>query len=183
MFESISTWVIALPVGAILGWIANRLLGPTADAMGTGLLDVLSRWWNKKSEAIIIYQKLEDLVRENHKTNGHNRFNERKTYLHDREINILLAKYGRFMRRTIKEMWIDSALINNYDESDIFFAGMNLFFSQLGKGDISRIFTKFKDNNQAALGWWLAQVEERNPKLISCDVLKYLRAEQDKWSK
>ncbi len=183
MFENILTWVVALPIGAFLGWFANRLLGPTVDALGTGLLNILSRWWNKESEVVVAYQKIEDLVSENHKINGHNRFNEHKTYLRDRKITSTLAQYGRFMRRSIKKAWINEALINNYNESDVFFAGMNLFFQQLGKNDILIIYKKFKDNNQVALGWWLEQIEERNPKLLPRNVLKYLRAEQEKWNK
>ncbi len=183
MFENISTWFVALPIGACLGWVADRLLGPTADAFGAGLLNVFSRWWNKKSEAITDYHKLEDLVRKNHMSNGHGRFNEQKTYMHDREINLTLLKYGSFIRRAIKEAWIESATINNYDESDIFFAGMNLLFPQLGKSDISTIYEKFKDNNQASLRWWLEQMEERKPKFLSLDVLKYLRTEQEERNK
>lgn len=180
MIEDLKTWVIALPVGAALGWFAKSLLGPTVAALGEGLHITLSQFWNKKNKAISAYQKIEDLVRDNHKVNGYNRFCENKTYLKDRAIQSELAKYGKHMLCIIKKEWIDNAGINSYDESDIFFAGMDLLFPQIKKSDITKIYLKFKDNNQAAPGLWLGQVKECKPKLLTPEVLKYVNAEQDK---
>jgi|GEM_PF-3327499 len=178
-----STWLLALPTGAIIGWIASKLFAPTMDALGAALLNRLSLLMNKKRVAYAAYQQLKGFVRANHHTNGHNRFNEQKTYRRDPQITAFFVEHGSFMCRAIKSAWIEQSSIDNYDQSDVFFAGMDLFFPQLSKKDIQKIYEKYRGNNQAALFPFLEVVEERKPKLLSTDVLAYLRAEQKKWDK
>lgn len=183
MKEQIWTWIVALPLGAAMGWAASKLFGPTMDALGVALQEQLSHWANRKRVAHAAYQELETLVSTNHTTNGHNRFYERKTYLRDPAISAFMLKHGSFMRRSIKNAWIEGAIIDSYNESDVFFAGMDLLFPELRKKDVQAIFEKFHNNNQAGgLFRFLEKVEEQKPRFLSTDALEHLRALQKMWS-
>lgn len=177
-----SSWVIALPIGAFLGWIGNKLFAPTFEALGTALLDRLTQFAKREQIARSAYLELERLIRENHSINGHNPFSSRKTYFRDRDIDAFFAKHGSFMRRAIKRVWIDESDINTYAESDIFFAGMELLIMELGKKDLQKIFEKNRNNDQAGLWPFLEVIEEKKSKLLSSEMISYLREQQRKWN-
>lgn len=180
MNDQIFAWLIGLPAAAILGWLAKGIFGPTIDALGAALLNRLSLLMNKK-HIIQAYLELKSLIQSDHTKNGHNRFNERKTYLQNQNIISFFAVRSSLMRRSIKNVWIDSSLINSYDESDIFFAGMELFLKEIGKKDLQKIYTKYKDNDQAALWLFLELVELKKPKFLSIEARNYLRGKQKEW--
>jgi hypothetical protein len=181
MLEKLSAWIIALPIGAILGWAGKKALGPSVDAFGAWLSDGLSSLVNREKIAHSAYPELEELISKNHQDRGHRIFSERKTYLRDRKITSFLVAHGSFVRQAIKNVWIEEARIDSYDESDIFFAGMELLFDTLRKKDLKKMFEKFKDNDQASLWPFLEFVEQKKPKLLSAEVIDYLRVHQREW--
>lgn len=181
MTDKLFTWVLALPLGIILGWIAGRLFGPSVDALGQGLLNLLSTLVNKKNIAEEKYLELVTLIRNNHLSNGHRVFYEKKAYLHDKQIISLLRNSGFFLRRAIKDEFIEDFQINSYNDSDVFFAAMEIFINKLGGKDVQKIFQKHKENNQAALWPFLGFIGERKPKLLSGEVVGYLRNKQKEW--
>lgn len=181
MIDQLFTWYTALPLAALLGWFGKKLFGPTVDAIGSAILDLISTFVNKKRTAKKVYLELEELIKKNHTANGHKAFYERKTYLRDRQIISSLSNYGSMMRRVIKSAWVAESRIDSYNESDVFFAAMELFLEELNKKDIKLIFGKYKDNDQAVLWPFLENIEERKPKILSTEVIGYLRQKQKEW--
>ena len=175
-------WIIvAVIILPTLGWFANRLFGPSVDALGSGLLNWLSSFLNRKDIARKAYLKLEGLVRGNHVSNGHNRFRDRKTYLHDQQIISFLSSHGSLVRRAIKNVWIEESEIDSYTESDVFFAGMEILINYLSKKDIRKMYDKFRDNDQTPLWPFFEKIEEKKPHLLPSDIVDYLRAKQKEW--
>lgn len=182
MTNELNVW-LGLPLAAILGWILARLLGPTADALGARLLDWLSSVVNRKGIADGEYLKFEEFIRTNHVTNGHRNFSERKTYLRDLQIASFLSSHSFFVRRAIKDAWIEASQIGSYNESDIFFAGMELLLNVLNKKDIQKLYEKYKNNGQASLWSFFELVEGQKPNLLSEEARRYLNQKRDEWEK
>lgn len=182
MIEQLSTWLIAVPVGAILGWIGTKLFSPTFDALGNTLLDKLTQFFKRDQIAHAEYLELERLLMENHGTNTHNVFRQRKTYLRDKQIADFFRKHGTFMRHAIKNSWIEEFDIHSYNQSDVFFAGLELLFDQLKKDDIQKIYQKHKDNDQVSMWPFFEFIDGKKPKLLSTEVVEYLRAKQEEWA-
>lgn len=175
-------WLIGLIIlfFIILGWLARKLLSPTLDVLAGKLLNYLSLLINIKNTAGKIYLELKDLIQTDHIANRHNRFNTQKTYLQNSQIILLLSSHGTLMRRAVKNIWIELSQIGSYSESDIFFAGMELFFKELGKKDIQKIFNKFKNNNQAALWPFLELIETEKPNILFIEAKNYLNLKKEK---
>lgn len=180
MKYDVYAWIISLPIGAVLGWFGNRILGPSVDELGAALRGRFLILMNRQSVGINAYRELETLVRENHAVNGHRRFSERKTYLGGSLIRSYILKHKRLLP-LIRDAWIEEAEILNYDGSDVFFAGMEILLPKLRKKDVRKFFEKFKENDQAAMWPFLELLEERRPKLLSLEEVTYLRKKQLEW--
>lgn len=181
--SEIFTWCPALLLAALLGWFCKRLFGPTVDAMGSVVLDQMSLIVNKKHIAKKAYLNLKEIMEKNHTENGYTAFCERKTYLRDQKIEFFFSTYGSMMRRAIKNVWIRESRIDSYSESDVFFAGMKLLLKEINKKDIQLVFEMYKDSNQAALWPFLEFIDERKPKILSVEVVNFLRLKQEEWKK
>lgn len=93
------------------------------------------------------------------KENLYNRFIEvldsnkrifsREELLADREISKLLEKTDPYLRGVLKKKLISDYQINSFRQSDIFFAFLRILFDVLVLEDISEIFKKCKENDQA----------------------------------
>jgi|SRR3989344_158775 len=182
MTDTFITFFIALPVGAILGWFANRLLAPTFDELGAQLKGwIMSRFSKDEYATYVAYSNLYKLISALH-TQGHNSFNKHKPYLDNHEINLEIKSKTAGQLRAITNMWVRQARVWSYAASDIFFAGLELLLPYLTKDDLQDVFARYNDDSQANILPFLEIVETRCPNLLTVDILQYLRDEQKKWS-
>lgn len=182
MTFDLTTLAVGFPLGAIIGWMLNKLLGPVADDLGLWVRDSLRGWKNSEYENFQAYSELKTVLEHNHKARGHDRFNSSKTYLYDPEIKKVMLKYSRWKKRAIAQAWIKHDVIGSYAAADLFFAGMELLLPSLTKDEIQSIYTKYKDSTQATPWPFFEQVETQRPELFTGEVLQYLRKEQAKWA-
>src|SRR3989344_2481004 len=126
MGELLTAWIIAVPMGAIIGWFANRLFAPTFDELGARLKSwVMARFSKDEYATYVAYSNLHKLISELHK-NGHNAFSKNKPYLDSHEINLETKSKTSGQLRAITTMWVRQGRIGSYAESDIYFAGLEL---------------------------------------------------------
>ena|SRR3989338_186464 len=181
--QFIKGFLLGLPIWGILGWFANRLLVPIFDELGVRLKSWIMARFNKDEYSIYVaYSNLHKLIAELHTTKGHNFFNTQKPYLDNHEINLEVKSKISGQLRNIASMWIHQARISSYEESDIFFAGMEFLLSYLTQSNVEDIFNKHKDNPQANLWPFLEIVERERSDLLTADILQYLRDKQKWWN-
>lgn len=174
-------FLIGIPVWGILGWVLSRIFGPSADELGAKLKGwIFVQFSHNEYLSYVAFTKLEKLLSDLHK-NGHNRFNDNKPYLHGHEINLEIKRHTAKQLQDIASVWIRHGRIWSYAASDIFFAGMELLLQNLSKENIQEIFEKHRENNQASVCPFLEIVEKQRPSLLSAEVLRYLRDEQQKY--
>lgn len=181
MSKTLVTILTTLPIGAILGWLANRLFAPTFDELGVRLKGWIIALVSRDEYSIYVaYSNLYKLISELHKQ-GHNYFSAQKPYLYNHEINLEVKSKTGAQLRNIASMWIRQAHISSYGESDIFFAGMELLLSSLTKDSVQEMFIKHKENDQAVLWPFLELVEKQRSALLSEEVAEYLHNKQAEW--
>jgi type VI protein secretion system component VasK len=78
------------------------------------------------------------------------------------------------MLHGITREWINIIPIRNYDDSDIYFAGLELLTPQLSKKLVKRLYQLHQKNNQAALFSFLEELQKKNPKILNKAILSYL---------
>lgn len=182
MNETLIAIFATLPVGVILGWLANRLFAPTFDELGTRLKGwIMARFSKDEYETYVAYSNLHKLISELHKQ-GHTYFNAQKPYLHNHEINLEIKSKTSGQLRNTANMWVRQAHIGSYAASDIFFAGLELLLSYLTKDNVQDIFNKYHDDQQANPVRFLEIVEKERPYLLTADISQYLRDKQKEWS-
>ena len=183
MNEQLSTWLVAVPVGAILGWFANRLLAPTFDELGARLKGwIMARFSKSEYETYVAYSNLHKLILELHTEKGHNSFNARKPFLDNHKINLEIKDKTSTQLCNVAAMWVRQTRVWSYAESDIYFAGLELLLPSLTKDDLQYVFNKYHDDSQASLWPFLEVVEARRSELLAANILQYLRDRQKEWS-
>lgn len=163
--------------------LIERLFGPTIDALGHALLNFLLTIVNKTNISKEKYIELKKLIEKNHTENSHIYFNQYKTYIEDEKINNLIKNLPLLIKLRIKNEWIRKEKINKYRESDIYFAGTEIFINELKKKDIKIIFQRFKENDQACLWAFLGIVEKKRPKLLMSEHKNYLQCKRNEYEK
>ena len=182
MTDTLITFLATLPIGAVLGWFANRLLAPTFDELGSRIKAwAMAHFSKDEYSTYVAYSNLHKLIAELHKQ-GHNYFSAQKQYLHDHNINLEIKSKTGGQLRNITTMWVRQSNIGSYAESDIFFAGMEVLLPHLTKENIADIYTKNHENSQANLWVFLETVEKVRPDLLTADTLQYLRERQKEWA-
>jgi len=86
-----------------------------------------------------------------------------------------------FIRNKVKKILIQRYDVYSYEKNNVFFAGLNLFGKKINKKDVSLIYNRLCDNNQAiALLSFLEEIEKDRPKLLNEGMIHYLEIEQEK---
>lgn len=175
--ETEKTHSLSLP----FEWVFKALLTPSLERLGQKLPDWVYSLAHRKKSAEGKYLELKKLIEyDKHRIGGYNKnFSEGKSYLSDEKITKALHNYGYFLKRNIKNIFIEKFEINSYDQRDIFFAAMELFFKYLTKDDIEKIYQKHKNNNQAIIWPFLQGVEKQKPKLLSLEQKEYFHMWKD----
>lgn len=125
------------------------------------------------------YEQLVMALEDCQKTNGWENFSTKKLYFNDIEVVSIFNKMPFFIRNKVKKLFIETYDIYSYERNNVFFAGLSLFDKEISRKDISLIYERFYNNNQAiTLISFLEDVRKHKPKLLSGEVISYLEAKQ-----
>lgn len=180
--SSISLTLLLTTIAGVAGWILARLFGPIFDEWGLQIKEKVKISKKNDYEIYSTFSQLETRIKKLHE-GKHRMFNHSKPYLFDHDINIKIKSLSKKKLNLILKAWINHAKVRSYADSDVFFAGMELFLNYFKSSDIKNLFEKYKDNNQAALWNFFDLVETQNPDLLSSEILVWLKEKQNEWNK
>lgn len=177
-------FLFALPIGGFLIWLAKKVFSPTFEELGNRLKSwIFTVFGGDEHSTYVSYSNIHKSISELHTKNGHNLFYKRKPYLNDHSINLEIKSKTKVQLSKIATLWIKQLPIDSYDESNIFFAGLELLLPNLTKEHIQEIYEKHCDNDQANLWVFLENVEKQRQGLITSDILKYVHKKRDEYEK
>ncbi|HNU96323.1 MAG TPA: hypothetical protein PKH95_02855 [Candidatus Magasanikbacteria bacterium] len=130
--------------------------------------------------AIERHDKLIEALKYCQRINGWEKFSTEKPYLTDTKICFIFNKTPFFIRNKVKKIFIETYAIYSYESNNVFFAGLNLFYKKINKKDVSLIYRRFYNNNQAIMLLpFLEKIKKDRPKLLDVEVVRYLEIKQE----
>lgn len=137
--------------------------------------------FNKKTAVIKNYSLLKSVLTECQTKYGWKKFALEKVYLKDERVILFVEQMPFFIKNGVKNKFISDYEIHSYEQSNMFFAVMDLLFKKLKKGDIKKIFGRFIGNDQASPIGFFEEIEKKKPKLLTPEIKDFLENEKLKW--
>lgn len=148
----------------------------TPDEMGKLLPYSIRAFLNPKVATIqttsLLRQKLELLQKEV----GWKKFSLDKRYMKDDDVSLFISKIPFFIKSRILSRVVSEFSIGSYEESNVFFAIVELLHDKLKKKHVNKMYLRLKDNDQAALLDFFEETAGKKPELITQEILEFVES-------